>query len=118
MGTPIFGKAFLHAARLEKADAWYGGVGMIFRLMPHWSVAPFLGSGGGYYHPWSSSRDTASDGKAVEPRSFWAGRVECGFRVDLPGGQQFVEAAAGYTWVGTGDDLDFGSLGWAYGQRW
>jgi hypothetical protein len=120
VNTPIMGQAFLTALRLDKTSSWYGGIGMVLRLMPRWSAAPFVGAGGGYYHSWASenSEIKPSDSDRIAPESFWGGIAEAGMRLELPDGQHFFDMAVRYMWNSADSRLNYAGGGIAYGQRW
>ncbi len=110
--TPVFGQYSVSFFSSDVEDAYYGGIGMIFRLMPHWDVAPFAGAGLSYNYPFiehgSSDRDA---------RSFWGRHVEGGVRVWFRERTSFLELSGRQTWTGLSGDSDFWSVGIAYGQN-
>ncbi len=115
-GTPVFGQMFLTMLNNKTNETWYGGVGMIFRVMPHTDLAPFVGAGAGYYHPLNDSADGGDDPNA--PEAYWGGHAEAGVRwwfgertrfLELLGRETFRDEESGgnYTIVGIGYGQNF-----------
>ncbi|MCX7590042.1 MAG: hypothetical protein N2255_00280 [Kiritimatiellae bacterium] len=97
-GTPVFGDYSVRLFRNGIEDAFYGGIGLTIRIMPHWMLAPFAGAGGSYSHSLSrgasekSARMFSSAGEEAERgRSYWAVEVETGFRFWCGGRLGFLE---------------------------
>jgi hypothetical protein len=90
--TPLIGQFFLNTMWHDNIDATFGGVGMIFRIMPHWQLAPYVGGGASYNQLFSSDSEKQGDPPEDEKiKSTWAGHAEGGLRVWLRGKVHFVE---------------------------
>ncbi len=117
--TPVIGQFFLNAMWHDEIDANFGGIGMIFRVMPHWLVAPYIGAGGSYnqlFGDSSETRDNVREDEKVE--STWAGLAEGGVRISLPGMFHFFEFYARQTWSEVEAVGDYWTAGFGYGQNW
>jgi hypothetical protein len=121
--TPIFGNLLVTTFHSDIEESYYGGIGMIFRIMPHWKFAPFAGAGATYNYPiWDDTSDSDARVPAntvvKEPEEFWGVHAEAGLRMWFGEDQgSFIEALGRYTWSSIEGDHDYwtGSLG--YGQR-
>lgn len=117
--TPVLGQFFLNAVRHDPLDATFGGVGMIFRIMPHWQVAPYAGGGASYnnlFHEKSNeARDTSDTTSKVE--SHWAWHAEGGLRLWLPGNIHFFEFFGRQTWTTIDNRYNYWTAGFGYGQN-
>ncbi len=122
-GTPVFGDYFIRLYHSGIEDTVYSGIGMTFRLMPHWRLAPFIGVGGSYDYSLSNPGETNTVGSAgvgvgtmAEPidrgDSFWAGHVESGVRLWLANRVGLLEVFGRFTWTSfEEDDRDFWLMG-------
>lgn len=119
VNTPVFGQFFLSTYRHGKADSYYGGIGMIFRIMPHWDVAPYVGAGASYNRPMggSANTDTPREDKPMA-EAYWGGHAESGIRIWTAGRAHFFEVFGGYTLNSVNSRLDYWSAGIGYGQGW
>jgi hypothetical protein len=115
--TPICGDYFMDIVSNGIEDEWYAGLGMTLRLMPHWTVAPFVGVGGAYNH-------SAGDGEAETPQtgepvegpadrgdSVWSWHVEGGIRWWIGGAIQLVEVMGRQTMPNLEGDRDYWTVG-------
>jgi hypothetical protein len=127
-GTPVFGDYFLSLISNGIEDAFYSGVGMTIRIMPHWRTAPFVGGGGSYNYAFSTnhthaaSSSTGSTGSArsrLEGRgeSYGAGHVEAGLRFWFEAPLRMVEVLGRYTWSFRPGDRDYWLVGLSIGTR-
>lgn len=110
LNTPVFGQLFISLLSSRPEDAVYGGVGMMFRLMPHTDYAPFIGIGGSGYYPFSGDDNTGG---------FWGTHAEAGIRAWIRERQNFVELLGRHTWRSekAGDEADkYWQLGLGFGQ--
>jgi hypothetical protein len=124
--TPVFGDYFASLFYNGLEDSTYAGIGMTVRLMPHWSVAPFVGAGGSY-NPSLNGKSgddeaapAAGEGGAggILGDSYWAGHVEAGLRVGHSKWRSFFEASGRYTWTTSdGDDPAYWLIGLTWGNR-
>jgi hypothetical protein len=117
--TPIIGQFFLNAMWHDEIDANFGGIGMIFRIMPHWQIAPYIGGGASYNQLFGDSaetRDNVREDEKVE--STWAAHAEGGVRVWLPGKIHFFEFYGRQTWSEVKAVGDYWTAGFGYGQNW
>ena len=116
-GTPVFGDYSVAFFWNGIEEALYAGVGMTLRLMPHWSVAPFVGAGGSYNQILSSGGgEEAAATAGAEPRaeSYWGGHAEAGVRVR--GGARFYEILGRHVWSSAAaEDADYWSIRFAVG---
>ena len=119
-GTPIFGDYFVALFSNELEDAVYSGVGMTFRIMPHWRVAPFVGIGGGYNYSLSHGSETNSvasitiqtgEHTADRGTSYWAGHGEAGVRVWFNNRLRLLELMLRYTATSHDGDRDYWLIG-------
>jgi hypothetical protein len=94
--TPIFGDYFLDLFSDRIEDAAYSGLGMTIRLMPHGSVAPFVGGGASYNY--SLANHGTNETTEIRGQSYWAGHAEAGIRFWIPNRIQLVELMGRYTW--------------------
>ncbi|MFH0953891.1 MAG: hypothetical protein V1873_06145 [Verrucomicrobiota bacterium] len=119
--TPVFGKVFVTAFRNGPEDAWFGGIGMIFRLMPHGRLAPFVGVGASYNYPfgsgWHEDENEDEDENESEPESYWGGHAEAGLRWWFAEKTHFIELYGQQTWRLESGDGDYWVAGLAYGQN-
>ena len=121
--TPFFGDYFLTLFNSDLAKAFYSGVGMTVRVMPHWRVAPFVGGGGSYNFSFSSSKNESTNGngptvdQTAGPRgeSYWGGHVETGVRFRIPHRIQFIELSGRYTWTSAQGNVDYWLVGISVG---
>jgi hypothetical protein len=121
-GTPVFGDLFLSLFQNGIEDTWYSSIGMTIRLMPHWTVAPFVGGGGSYNYSLSNRSTNApppvvppADGQLVpvdRGESYWAGHAEAGVRVWMANRVRLLEIMGRYTWTSfEGDGRDYWMVG-------
>ena len=118
-GTPVLGQFFLNTVRHDRIDATFGGIGMIFRIMPHWTVAPYAGGGASYNQLFSSNskeQDKLPEDERV--KSTGAGHAEGGVRVWLPGRFHFLELYGRQTWSAVEAVGNYWTAGFGYGQNW
>jgi hypothetical protein len=111
-GTPVFGDYFVRLLKNGIEDSVYSGLGMTFRLMPHWRLAPFVGAGGGYDA--SLSNRAKEDEFQTQPRdpeelpergeSYWGGHVESGVRLWTGNRIRLLELMGRYTWSSLSSD--------------
>ena len=108
--SPVFGDYFISLFSNGIEDAFYTGLGMTIRIMPHWSVAPFVGGGGSYNFSWASDTD---DDEELEDRgaSYWAGHAEAGVRVWTGGRLGLIELLGRYTWSSLEGERDYWLIG-------
>lgn len=119
--TPIFGALVLNGLVNEGYDAVQGGIGMIFRVMPHTKVAPFVGGGFTFN---AVSRDE-EEGGAYDPDGdgeeeddvFWAGHAEAGVRIWDAYREKFFELFVRQTWNLEWEDSDYWVGGFGFGQN-
>lgn len=123
-GTPVFGDYFIGLFQSGLEDAWYSNIGMTLRIMPHWTVAPFVGGGGSYNHSFENG-DNESDistgsstltynGETIIPSrgdSYWGGHAEAGLRIWLPQPVQLIEVFGRYTWTSLQGEHDYWLVG-------
>ena len=128
-GTPIFGDYFVGLLDNEIEESWYSYVGMTIRILPRWTVAPFVGAGGSYHYSLSSNDDAPDDmitpGPAESDRaaypdqgdSYWGGHAEAGLRIRLAPPIQLLEIMGRYTWVSLDGDREYWLVGLATGTE-
>ena len=113
--TPVFGNYFVTLFNNGIEDAFYSGLGMTLRLMPHWSVAPFIGGGGSYNYSWSSrpTDDPQPQNTELADRgaSYWAYHTEAGVRLGLFSRIRLLEVSGRYTWSSLSGDRDYWLIG-------
>jgi len=115
--TPICGDYFLDILSNGLEDRWYAGMGMTLRLMPHWTVAPFVGIGGSYHQAAGGDRQEATDdGETPEKpsdrgESYWGWHVEGGLRWWTGGPIQLIEIMGRQTMPNLEGDRDYWTLG-------
>ena len=118
-GTPVMGQFFLNTLRHDRIDATFGGIGMIFRLMPHWQVAPYVGGGASFNQLFTSNSEKQDDLPDDEKiKSTWAGHAEGGVRISLPGGFHFFELYGRQSWSAVEAVGHYWTAGFGYGQNW
>ena len=120
VNTPIFGALVLNGFVNEGYDATQGGIGMIFRLMPHSDIAPFVGAGLTWNALFRDDDAEAGDGEAEsedDDDAFWGGHAEAGVRVWFAGREQFIEVFARQTWNLDIEDSDYWVGGFGFGQN-
>jgi hypothetical protein len=118
-GTPIFGDYFARLFHNGIEEATYSGLGMTLRLMPHSTVAPFVGAGGSYNYSLTTVESHTGDttlvvhGKnySAVGKSYWGGHVETGVRVWFSSRLQLLEVMGRYTWSGNEGDRDYWLVG-------
>lgn len=118
VNTPIFGALVVNAFANGRDDASHCGVGMIFRIMPHTDIAPFVGAGLTYNVLFTDDEeelDTSDEEESDD--SFWGGHAEAGLRIWTSGREQFFEAFARQTWNLDIEDADYWTGGVAFGQN-
>jgi hypothetical protein len=116
--TPLLGQLFFGVMHHDAGDAWYTLIGMMFRLMPHTAVAPFVGTGVSYNYLLSGEDEGEDEYEHDEgPESFWGGHAEGGVHFSFAEGTQFIELFARQTWNLEQDDRDFWLAGLSYGQN-
>lgn len=113
-GCPVLGDYFLGIFHNGIEDALYSNVGLTLRLMPRWTIAPFIGGGGSYNHSLSGGdKDEATpSAAAVEEHlsrggSYWGGHVEAGLRIWTDNQWRFIEISSSYTWSSEDGDRDY-----------
>ncbi len=125
--TPIFGNLVVSTFYTDIEESFYGGIGMIFRIMPHWKFAPFIGAGTTYNYPvWNNSSDSSDTSSAdplapgaaeeEEAEAFWGGHAEAGFRYWYNDRHSFVDLSARQTWSSTGSGHEYWIGSIAFGQ--
>ena len=115
VNTPVFGDYFVRIFYSGVESNTYSGVGMTLRIMPHWTVAPFVGAGGSYNYAIdqaevdSSESSCVVDGKDYSGlgSSYWGGHVEAGVRVRFKSRLQLLEVMGRYTWSSNRGDRDY-----------
>ena len=123
VNTPIFGALVVNGFINERDDATHGGLGMIFRLMPHTTVAPFIGAGLTFnvLSQDEGEDEAGEDGDPLdeddEDDAYWAGHAEAGVRWWFFGREQFVEAFVRQTWNFDMEDRDYWIGGFGFGQN-
>jgi hypothetical protein len=124
-GTPIFGDYFIRLFSNEIEDAYYSGLGMTFRLMPHWRIAPFIGAGGSYNHSFSGgSTETDMSGSTEAEElpsrgdSYWGGHTEVGLRLWVKNRLELFEIMGRYTWNSLEGDRDYWLVGISTGTSY
>jgi hypothetical protein len=116
--TPLIGQFFLNTIRHDNLDATFGGVGMIFRIMPHWQFAPYAGGGASYNYLFDSNSQEQNNLPEDERlESTWAGHAEVGLRVWMPGKVSFFELYGRQTWSAVEAVGDYWTAGFGYGQN-
>lgn len=119
-GTPVFGDYFLSMFANGIEDAWYGGVGMTIRLMPHTRLAPFMGGGGSYNHSMKGGGDDSgpgvidvpdSEGPSDRGDSYWAWHGEAGVRFWLSNRAGLIELMGRQTWTSLEGDRGYWLIG-------
>ena len=117
--TPLFGDFFVTLFQNGIEDATYSGIGMTIRVMPHWTVAPFLGAGGSYNYSLSQKSEDETSDEAATPEedtllkrgdSYWAWHGEAGLRIRTGGMLELLEISGRYvmnTLEGGGRDYLF-----------
>jgi hypothetical protein len=115
-GTPVFADYFGRLIWNDVEEDWYAAAGLSLRLMPHWSVAPFVGSGGSYNQAMSASSEQDTETEDAEPadraESYWSGHVESGIRFWLPSRYHMLEFIGSYNWTSLeGEDRDYWLVG-------
>ncbi len=119
-GTPVFGDYFARLFYNSIEGTTYGGIGMTLRIMPHWTVAPFVGAGGSYNEA-LEDKETHRTGNGTVivhddhynavGESYWGGHVETGVRVWFSSRLQLLEVMGRYTWSGNEGDRDYWLIG-------
>ncbi len=102
-GTPIFGNYAISLVSNEAEDAWYSGVGMTLRIMPHWRFTPFVGAGGSYNYSFSRREENVlfyeENTESDLGDSYWGGHAEAGFRLWTAEHRKMYEISAQYIWT-------------------
>jgi hypothetical protein len=112
----VFGRCFGSLSYLDQPrEATLAGIGMVFRLMPHWQVAPFAGGGGGFDRLLSQSErvETSSE---VRLESFWYAQAEAGVRFWFSARTQYMEATVSQWWPDSKSVNADTFIGLTYGQ--
>ena len=117
--TPVFGDYFVRLFYNGIEEATYSGIGMTLRLMPHWSVAPFVGAGGSYNYSFNRAEVDTSDSTFVVQgddysaagESYWGGHVETGLRIWFNSRVQLIEVMGRYTWSSNEGERDYWIVG-------
>lgn len=119
-GTPVFGDFAISLFSNDIEESLFSGVGMTFRIMPHWRVAPFVGAGGGYNYAISSWGDDDVTGDSTrEDHSYWGGHVESGIRFWFRNRTGIFELMGRYTWSSReGDERDYWLVGISTAPGW
>lgn len=119
VGTPVFGDYNLSLFSNGIEDAFYSGLGLTVRIMPHWRAAPFAGAGGGYNLVWSGSeRDAGINTDENRGCSYWAAHAEGGIRFWLSSRVRLLELMVRYVWPDAGRDREYWLLGIGTGTGW
>ncbi len=114
-GTPVFGDYFISLFGNGIEDAIYSGVGMTFRIMPHWRIAPFIGGGGSYNYSFSQKTSeeetiaelTDTDEWPDRGDSYWAAHYEAGVRLWFRNRLQLLELMVRQTSTSLDGDRDY-----------
>ena len=118
--TPVFGDYFVRLFSNGTEDAFYSGVGMTLRVMPHWRVAPFVGAGGSYNFSFSSEDDTDIQGPVMPMEadtvtdrgdSYWGGHAEAGVRIWFNHRSSLFEVFVRQTTTSLEGDRDYWLIG-------
>jgi hypothetical protein len=124
-GTPVFGDYFIRIFSNDIEDAYYSGLGMTFRLMPHWKFAPFVGAGGSYNHSLSRGSTEPDMFSSMEAErlpsrgdSYWGGHAEAGFRLWIKNRLQLFEIMGRYTWSSLEGERDYWLVGISTGTNY
>lgn len=107
--TPVFGGAFIAILYNGIETNWYSSLGCTIRIMPHWMIVPFIGTGGAYNLAFSSN----SNDKTQDETYYWSAHVEAGFRLWFHEELNFIEILGRYTWSSRGDKHDYWFVGLA-----
>ena len=118
VGTPLMGQLMVSTYRHGVAESYYGGLGMIFRLMPRTRLAPYAGAGASYNWAFGSSSNKVSSDEKPVANSYWGGHAEAGVRIWTARRDQFFELSGRQTWNLDDNRLNFWSIGISYGQGW
>ncbi len=113
--TPVFGDYLIRLYRHRGERAYYSGIGMTLRLMPRWTVAPYIGGGGNYNYSLSRSGRAADETERAAGGSYWSGHVETGLRIWMPRRLQFIDAAVRRAWNAGPDDYTLVFVGFGTG---
>ena len=117
--TPVIGQFFLNTLRHDEIDATFAGIGMIFRIMPHWQIAPYAGGGASYNQYFGETDEKQGDVPEDEKiESTWAGHAEAGLRIWFPGKIQFIELYGRQSWSAVETVGNYWTAGFGYGQDW
>lgn len=119
--TPVFGDFFVTLFQNGIEDSSYSGIGITVRVMPHWTVAPFVGAGGSYNYSLSQQSDDEPTGEDPPPEegnllnqgdSYWAWHGEAGLRIWTGGAIGLLEVSGRYI-MNTleGGDRDYWFIG-------
>jgi len=125
VNTPVFGDYFVRLMQNGLEETTYGGIGMTIRIMPHWTVAPFVGSGGSYNYSFDQTEEDSGDTSSVVQvgddsetgRSYWGGHAEAGIRVWYKSRTRLLELMGRYTWSSSEGDMDYWLIGISTGGR-
>lgn len=116
--TPVFGDYSLSLFSNGIEDAFYAGIGMTLRLMPHWKAAPFVGVGGNFNYSLSGVEpdlpEELRDPDDLEAKgdNYWGGYVESGVRIWLKKSKMgLFEIMGRYTWSSLAGDRDYWLVG-------
>jgi len=128
-GTPVFGGLEASLSWRGEEETLYGGLGMTFRLLPHWGAAPFVGAGGAYWYgltePEPEPREAGTGSGSSLPietvirerdSAYWDGFAECGLRVHPAGRPYFVELVARYVFPSSRGDSPYWMTGFVFGN--
>ncbi len=97
--TPIMATYFLATFWTGKEEAWYSGIGLTLRIMPHWRFAPYAGGGGSYNLSMMKGDQDDLDPEIDDwGESFWAWHAEGGLRITFPRKRSALELGFRYTW--------------------
>ncbi|OQA25849.1 MAG: hypothetical protein BWY59_01614 [Verrucomicrobia bacterium ADurb.Bin345] len=117
VGTPLMGQFFVSLYRSGEVDSFFGSVGMTFRLIPRWRVAPFIGGGGGYNWAFKGVGNEQTGGEPTA-KSHWSSHGEGGVRVWSASRGQFLELSGRGTRNMDDQRLNYWSVALSYGQGW
>jgi hypothetical protein len=125
--TPIFGDYFMRIMHSDLEDAWYSGIGMTIRIMPHWKFAPFIGAGGSYNYSLSGEDEEEEATGFVDPNepapeedddelpeqgeNYWGGHAEAGIRIRIDNRVGLLELFGRYTCSALDGDHDYWLVG-------
>ena len=109
--TPVFGDYNFSLFNHGEEHAFYTGVGLTIRIMPHWKVAPFVGGGGSYNYSFKDRYPDPSGTNPDEPEdrgdSYWGWHAEGGIRFWFENRIQLFELMGRYVRTSLDGDRDY-----------